>query len=416
MIHEQQNTRPTMVAETDEPTQAFLDTQALLDERQDRGTLIPGDFADLHRRVSDIHTALDASDIDRPLDEASLRYLDGRAALRFRRPDGAWDSPLSFTGAALSQMGLRVLGSGGLKYLERKRQRGVTGAKLAEICWADDMVHQAKPSLLRTVQLPDQPYRTIRGVLSGGGRGYQTFDGVDLVDTLASLPEFAGLPVIESRVTLDHTRIRFLLDPADAALFDSSTGKLRNPTNSHDTGLNLMVPMCEVGVGEIGNGSTYAYGCGYQYRCLNGLGSWSGDSAKWRWTHAGHNQADRVRAGLADALTSIRLTASGVVADYNRSVEVAVEDAWALLDSWGVQAGQLTQRQARRAHEAQDDESCTRGRNIARIVDGITLAAQEETDILQQRSLEQFAHRLMVRGIRNGHQNGGRVVLETAEA
>ena len=408
---------PTTVATQEvADTEAFITARALLDERQEPGTLIPGDFAQLHTRVADLHKSLDVHDIDRPLNESAVRYVNGKAAISFRAGDGHWTTPMSFTRNGIGQLGYRVLGGGGLKYLDRLRSRGLTGQQIAEINWQHDLQYQTRPSLLRTVQLPGQDFRTVRSVLSGGGNGYQVFDGVHLLEVLAGVPEFANLPVIDSTVTIDHTRVRFLLNPEDAALFDPATGKLRNPTNSHDTGLNLMVPMGEVGTGSIGQSATWVNGGGYQFRCLNGLGSWESNSG-WRWTHGGHNPEDRVRDGLRGAIESLRVTASGVVQDYNSAFEVQVADAWSLLDAWGVGAGRMTQKQARRAHEALDDETCTRGRNLARIVDGITLAAQTEEDLVQQRAMEQFAHRLMQRGLRNAHQNNGSVVItEVAEA
>jgi len=60
----------------------------------------------------------------------------------------------------------------------------------------------------------------------------------------------------------------------------------------------------------------------------------------------------------------------------------------------------MTAEQARRATEASRDDTSYPGRNLANVLSGITLAAQDETDLAVQRKLEQAATRIMQRGLR----------------
>lgn len=414
--------RPTLVI--DRPTDAYITATALLDRRQERGEFVPDEFRGLFDTVSEIHKRLDPQDIDRPLDQSSVHYFDGKFGLAFRQPiaegmDGEivmpWDAPMNFTGNGLSQFASRVLGSGGGKYVERLRTQGDTGRQLAEVNWTFGLSRQDSPALLRTIKFPDSTYRTVRAVLTGGGRGYSKFDIVDVLDMLCGTPEFAGLPVIESNITIDHARIRFLLNPDDAALF-TPEGQLRNPTGSHDTTLRIPVPMGEIGTGEIGQSSTwFNYGT-YTYGCLNGMlvssvggrgggrGAGHGGGASWRWTHRAGNDPQKVREGLVGALTSARVESSGMIEDFRRASTTALDDAAAMLDGWGVQRGALTQKQATRSLLAMTDQTAVVNPEmphaLTTLINGITLAAQDESDPFKQEEMERFAHRLMVIGLR----------------
>ena len=394
---------PTTVLDHND-TQAYIATRALLDERQERGTLLPSRMETLHKKVSDIHTALDPQDTDRPLNQSLLRYVNGQAALAFRRPEaGTWEDPQSFTGSALSQLGYKVLGGGGTKYMESLRHEGDTGRKLAEVNWAFSLQSQTKPSLLRTIQLPGVQGRTIRAVLSGGGTGYSVIDNIDILNLFLESPEIAHLPVIEANITPDSMRLRLLLNPEDAAMFDPITGKLRNPGSSHFVGLDLPIPMIEIWNGEIGNSAVRIQWGTYFVRCLNGLMGYEG-GANYRWNHSGgDDRADRIKAGLGDAIKSARVEAAGQVQDYKVATEIAVDDASALLDTWGER--DLTRDQLQGAKDALQDETTYPGRKLASVVDAITLMAQGESDLRRQRDLESFAARILQKGLEKGRKD-----------
>jgi len=396
----------------DRPAVAHVEAARLLDQRQDPGTLLPTRVDSLLATARQIQTDLDPQDVDRPLSEGFFRYHDGKAAFAWRNTDGSFEAPQSFTRRGLRQLGYRVLGGGGTKYMGTLANSGTHGRKLAEVNWNFGMQSQTRPTLLRSVQLPGQKYRTIRASLSGGGRGYSVLDNIDLIELLADSPELRDLPIISSRIDADSMRIRGLLNPEDAALFDPTTGKARNPGNAHICGLNIPVAMWEIGNGEVGNGSSWIDSGIYWIGCLNGLGSYS-SGAGWRWNHSGGaDRAERVKSGIIGAIKSMRIQASGQIADYKAATEVAIDDAFGLLDAWG--DNDLTDAQRDRAKGAMIDPTSCPNSKLATIIDGVTLAAQRESDPSRQRDMEKFAARLLQKGIEMARQSGGRIEMASA--
>ena len=319
---------------------------------------------------------------------------------------------MSFTGTALSQIGYKVLGGGGAKFLDNQRTQGVHGTKLAEVNWNHALQRQAQPSLLRTIQLPGQTHRTVRAVLSGGGRGYTAVDNMDIVEMLMDSPELRDLPLIEATVTPDKMRLRGLLNPEDAVLFDAATGRVRNPGNSHFVGLDLPIPMWELHNDEVGQGAVWFKQAVYFVRCLNGLGGYGGGGSSWRWNHVGgDDRAEQIKGGLAGAIQSARVAASGQVEDYKVATEIGIDNAFDLLDAWG---DDLTGDQKQRAKDAMLDEASWPGKKLATVVDGITLMAQGENDIVKQRDLEAFAARILLRGLEAGRKGDGQIIAAAA--
>jgi len=406
----------TIVLDRNAETPAYIAARDLLDQGQERGTFNALDLGNLHKTIAGIHRDLDPIDIDRPLGQGVFRYVDGKTAgYSFRDPEGHLETPMNFTRTGLGQMARRVLGAGGAKYIDNLKSTSETGRKLAEVNWNFGLQGETSPALLRTVKLPGQTFRTIRASLSGGGRGYAKIDNIDIVTMLLDSPEFRDLPVIDAKVGLDSMRLRMLLDPNDAALFDPSTGRLMNPTGSHDTRLRIPVPMLQVGNGEVGNASFSLSWGTYTYGCLNGMlvSGGGGDGASYRWNHVGgDDRADRIKAGFADALRSARVAASGAVEQYKASTDVAVEDAFATLDAWA--GNDLTGNQIERVKDAFQDETVTPGKRLASIIDAVTLAAQREGDLTKQGQMERFAHRLLQKGLAIARRNDGRIALPAA--
>ena len=95
---------------------------------------------------------------------------------------------------------------------------------------------------------------------------------------------------------------------------------------------------------------------------------------------------------------------------FKDATQVAVDDAFALLEAWGSKAGLITAKQARRAALGSMDATSYPGRNLANVVSGITLAAQDESSLQEQRAMEAFASRLMERGLRAGDGVGAIVI------
>ena len=381
----------------DRPSVPTYDIDALLETRQERGQLVPQTIDTLLTTLGELNTQLDPSDDVRPFDQASLRYVDGKAAFSFLKEDGSWSLPMGLTSHAYRQLATKVLGPGGLKFVEAQRQTDETGMKMATINWAERLSHAGQRGLFRSMQFPGQDFRTIRGVLSGSDRGFTTnLDNLDIVKLLAENESFRELPLLSWRVTPDAMRIRGLLNPEDAAKFDDNG----RPTDPDLVRSRIPVPMFEIGNGEVGQSSVW-FGDGlYAFSCLNGMGGWGDSRFIQRWAHTGGNdRGEKIQSALGDAIKSARVSAAGLVDDFKTATTVAVNDVFALLDQWGRKEGLLTGAQTRRATEGSRDETSFPGRNLANVVSGITLAAQDETDLQAQRKMEQAATRIMQRGL-----------------
>ena len=305
------NMPATITLDRDNTSHAALVVQDLFDAGSKPGAPEMLSFHDVASEVRSLRDLLDPQDFERPLSQASARYDDaGKLALCFRGvTEGAWEDPMSFTSNGYKQFGSRVLGSGkALQFVARQATRDETGRSMAEINWAVELAAQGGDvSRLRTVQLPGQPTRSVRAVMS---QSYGYFDNVDVIDALLGAEGIDSLHVVHARITEDAMRIRFLLNPEDAALFG------RNGALTRET-LNKPIPMAEIWNSEVGGSSVRARSGIWIARCTNGqMNSWSGQS-DWRWAHRGGSDFHaRVSNGLGEAVRSFRVEASGAVEKY----------------------------------------------------------------------------------------------------
>lgn len=382
----------------DRPDTPTFDLDALIEHTQKRGQLVPQTIDTLLTSLGELNVQLDPTDEVRPFNQASLRYVDGKASFSFLNEDGSWSPPMGLTSHAYRQLATKVLGPGGLKFVEAQRTTDETGMKMATINWMERLAHAASRGLFRSMQFPGQDFRTIRGVLSGSDRGFTTnLDNIDIVQLLSEHAGFRELPLLSWRVTPDSMRIRGLLNPEDAAKFDDN-GRPNDPDLVES---RIPVPMFEIGNGETGLSSIWLGDGAYTYSCLNGMGGWGDSRFVQRWTHTGGNdRGEKIQSALGDAIKSARVTSAGLVEDFKAATTMAVDDVFALLDQWGRKEGLLTAAQTRRATEGSRDETSFPGRNLANAVSGITLAAQDETDLHAQRKMEQAGTRIMQRGLR----------------
>jgi hypothetical protein len=389
----------SQVTVIDRPDSPTFDIDALLERRQERGTLVPQSIETLQTSLGELMEQLDPQDEIRPLNQGSVRYVDGKAAWQFRNEDDSWSTACGFTHRAYRQLGTKVLGKGGLDFIERQRTSGETGAKMATINWMERLSHNTTRGLLRSMQLPGQQFRTIRGVLSGSDRGFTTnLDNLDVVNLLTETQAFAALPLISWRVTPDAMRIRGLLNPEDGKMFDEHG----RPTDSKLVSARIPVPMFEIVNGEVGNHALSFTAGAYTYICTNGIGGWGDDKFTSRWTHTGGNdRGEKIQNAMGDAIKSARVASNGLIESFKSATAVAIDDAFALLDAWGRKEGLLTAGQTRRAVDAMRDETSFPGRNLAAVVSGITLAAQDESDMDKQRDMERAASRIMYRALRS---------------
>ena len=404
------HTPRTIVIDPNE-TQAALTVRDLFEAGSAPGRPDLLSFHDVADEVRSLRDLLDPQDIERPLAQASARYTpEGKLALMFRGVQAdTWEEPMSFTGNGYRQFGRRVLGSGkALQFVQRQSERDSTGRSMAEINWAVELAAQeGDVTRLRTVQLPGQPTRSIRAAMS---QSYGYFDNVDVLDALLDAEGIDGLHVIHAKITEDAMRIRFLLNPEDAALFGPDGQQTRAL-------LNKPVPMAEIWNSEVGGSSVRARSGIFTTRCTNGLmNSWSGRS-DWRWAHrGGSDYHGRISSGLGDAVRSFRVEANGAVERYGAAASVAINDAAELLRQWGGAAG-LTAGTRDAAIAALSNEvavatpvSSEGGPgSLQAVTDAVTWAAQSAGSLYAQRDAETAATRILTRGLSAARRNGGSI-------
>lgn len=391
-------------------TEAYLKVRALLDTGLLAGEPAdvwnPGDVSTIQTETHRLRALLDPVEIERPYDQALFRSVGGKGTLSLINPAEAGSSPsfgapMTMTRTARRQLAGQVLPGHGLTFMNGLRATGDTGGKLADISW-NHMLQScgAKTPMLRTVRFPDQPVRTIRAVLS---QRYAIVDNVDVLDAVMDCADARGLPVISCKITEDALRIRLCLDPT---LTDAAAMERFQQVEGYRPGETkpAPVPMIEIWNSETGKAAVGARAGLYEVLCTNGMVGFGGN-ASWRWTHqGGSGGSDRIRDGLGSALTAARVIADGFVAKFKDSARIAIDDAFALLGSWG--GKDISQTQAARVNEAMQDPTSGPTGTLGNLISGITLAAQAETDLFDQSALEQLATSFLFRGLEEAAKTG----------
>jgi len=384
-------------------SEAYLTTRALLDFGVDSAGWNPGNLTQVRESASALRTLLDPQEIERPLGHGLLAYDHGKATFRVMDPTtGAFGEPMTMTRTALRQMASRVLPGRGLSFVEALRKMDDAGRKLAEINWTKFLQKQTDAALVRTIKLPGEPLRSVRAVLS---QRYAIVDNLDVLDALMNNPDAAQLPVISVKITDDAMRVRLALDPSllpEEALrigneMNRAGGFLAKSSEIYAKLLEGPIAMLEVWNSEVGKAAVNARIGTFKLACLNGMTGWGGDNSSWRWFHSGGaGSSDRISNGIGEALTTARVIGAGMVEAQKAAANVAIDDAFALLERWADKS--LTKDQLARTQEAMLHPTSGPRNSLGSVVEGLTLAAQSESDLLAQRDMEAFAGSFLRKG------------------
>jgi hypothetical protein len=207
-------------------------------------------------------------------------------------------------------------------------------------------------------------------------QGYGHYDNVRFVeDLLDNATGLSNMPVAQFHLSDSGMRLRFL-DAVKNAI------TLREP-----------VPMIEAWNSEVGRRRVGLVGGMWKLICTNGMGSWDKKS-EWHWRHYG--EGDRIGRGVASAMEEMATASAGVLDAYTRARDIAIDDAFAFMEN--AMRGTATTPFIARAIAALNHETTTPGRNLASVVDAITLEAQEE-DLFTQADMEALAADVLRRGL-----------------
>jgi len=219
-------------------------------------------------------------------------------------------------------------------------------------------------------------------------QGYGVYGNLQFVqDILDNAGEFRDLPVVDFRVTDSVMRLRFV---------------------EGEVTLNEPVQMYEAWNSEVGRRRVGLRGGSWKLVCTNGMGHWN-DKTEYNWIHRG--DAERIQRGVQDAFLNLRTTSSGVLDAYRDAMDVSIDNAFQWLEEQMQRRGASSNR-IESAKQGMTHETSTPGLNLASAVDGITLIAQKETDLLEQYELERMAADLLHRSLNKARSNGGRLYAE----
>ena len=353
----------------------------------------PGQLTTLHlEEVRDYLRLLadkqEPLDIERSLDQLHVGFINGHMAGQLLTPNGVDPEKYVFSTNGASQMAKEVLPNGFFKGLREQAQFNEQGAKLATVNWAFFAAQYAKPRLVRTVKTRCADGEVRRMIRSCHSQGYGVYGNLQFVqDILDNAGEFRDLPVADFRVTDSVMRLRFL---------------------EGEVTLDAPVAMYEAWNSEVGRRRVGLRGGMWQLDCTNGMGHWN-EKTEYNWIHRG--DPERIQNGVQDAFTNLRTSASGVVNAYKEAVDVRIDDAFQWLEEQMQRRGASAAR-VESAKQGMTDPTSAPGLTLASAVDGITLIAQKETDLLEQYDLERMAADLLNRSLNKARSNGGRLYAE----
>jgi hypothetical protein len=342
---------------------------------------------DLRDEVARTDALMDPVDFDRPLTDVHFSFRDARTGMASMRPivAGGVGEPYALTRNALSQFASEVLPGHGLAFQRALLDLGENGRKLADLNMSLFMREAPQPLMLRTATYLDgqTPTKAVRAVVS---QKYATYGDLQLVEDLLSAVETRDLPVLSWTRTDTGMRVRLALGELE----------LKKP-----------VPMLEAWNSEVGRRSVGITAGIYRLVCTNGMGAWD-DKATYRWQHQGN--VERIRTGVNAAVGHLRLQADGTLAAYEAALHVAIDDAMAWMEQnlgTSLNAAQLGRAQAGLVHP-----TTTAGGTLASVIDAVTLAAQDETDIYDQHAMERAASVVLRTGLGIASASGGRLVAQ----
>lgn len=353
----------------------------------------PGKLTTLHLEdvrdyLAKLTAVQDPVDIERSLDQMHVSFSDGYMTGQLMTPKGLDAEKYVFSTNGASQMAKEVLPNGFFKGLKEQAQFNPQGAKLATVNWSFFAQQYEKPRLVRTVRTRCADGEVRRMIRSCHSQGYGVYGNLQFVqDILDNAGEFRDLPVVDFRVTDSVMRLRFV---------------------DGEVTLNEPVQMYEAWNSEVGRRRVGLRGGSWKLVCTNGMGHWN-DRTEYNWIHRG--DAERIQRGVKDAFLNLRTTASGVLDAYRDAMDVSIDNAFQWLEEQMQRRGASTTR-IEAAKQGMTDATSTPGLNLASAIDGITLIAQKETDLLEQYELERMAADLLHRSLNKARSNGGRLYAE----
>lgn len=341
---------------------------------------------DVRDHVKLLASKQDPRDLDRSFSQLHVGFTGGRVTAKLLTPSGTGEEML-VSRNAFSQMSSELLPGRGGSFLLDQARLSAAGEKLSSMSWAAFAQGDTKPRMFRTVNMKDADGNVKRLLRSQHSQGYGTYDNLRFVeDLLANATGLSNMPVAQFHLSDAGMRLRFL------------------DTDKNEITLQKPVPMIEAWNSEVGRRRVGLLGGMWKLVCTNGMGSWDRKS-EFHWRHYG--EGDRIGAGVASAMEEMATASSGVLDAYAKALNTSIDDAFTFMEN--AMRGTATTPFIARAIAALDHETTTPGRNLASVVDAITLEAQNE-DLFTQADMEALAADLLRRGL--SQARGERILVE----
>lgn len=319
----------------------------------------------------------DPIDHDRSFAHLSMDFTGGRVHAAFLDAKAGLGEKMLVHENAYRQMTANVLPARGGGFLLEQARLGQSGEKLSTMSWSMFARGDDKPRTFRTVLTRDADGSVRRMLRSQHSQGYATYDNLKFVEDMLTFGgDLASARVATFNATDTGMMLRFV----------QTDGEIE---------LNKPIPMFEALNSEVGCRKTTLRGGMWKLVCTNGMAHWD-KSSEWAWRHYGNGE--RISRGVASAFDELKAASSGVIEAYNRSLDIAIDDAFAWLTQELDKAG-ASEAQVKRAQAALNDPTTTSGGRLASVVDAITLSAQDETDLFEQTQMEDWASLLLRRGL-----------------
>lgn len=370
------------------PLPFTVGNRVLVSKGSKAGQLSTLHLEDVRDYLAKLQGLQDPVDIERSLDQMHVGFADGHMMGQLMTPQGLDPAQYVFSTNGAAQTAKEVLPSGFFKGLKEQAQYNEQGAKLATINWSFFANQRDTPRLLRTVRTRCADGQIRRMVRSCHSQGYGVYGNLQFVeDILNHAKEYKDLQVVDFRVSDSSMRLRMV---------------------EGEINLDQPVQMYEAWNSEVGRRRVGLRGGMWKLVCTNGMGHWN-EKTEYNWIHRGDPQ--RIRDGVYDAFRNLQTSASGVLDAYQDAMNVSIDNAFQWLEEQMQRRGASANRIAS-AKQGMTDETSTPGLNLASAIDGITLIAQNDADLLEQYELERMAADLLHRSLNKARSNGGRLYAE----
>ena len=358
---------------------ALIPNRTIFNKRGRRGLAnlhVSETLEDVRDHLRKMANAQQAVDHDRSFSQLMLTFEDDHVRARvINNPDESW----IVSKTAFGQMDANLLPrSGGNFLMALSALDHAASHRAATANWAMFAAESEDIRTFRTVRtrMPDGSVeRLLRAQVS---TSYAAYSNLEFVQDLLDNTDVGNLRMLDWRI--DDDAMRFRVGAPDG-----------------EVEVNTPFPMFKFWNSETGKGSTRIDGGLFRASCLNGMGSWD-KSQTWKKSHRGN--PERIRQGVASAMTEISMGLNGTQEAYQRACDVFIDDAFAFVDQMLDKSGATKEAIESIKTRGMTDPTSSDADSLAGVVDGITLIAQDDhRDLFESDLMEQIAADVMRRGL-----------------